>query len=482
MSISSVNCDQAVTDLLEYGLPEDWSNLLAQPSNEALQSTADLLSRINTPEGQAWLKRLAQQDLRHIGAFLASCPALQFFFIGFDRKQGSGVARCGPSQRRILSLMKWRGKFLRPSRQTSGSDRDSRACENTWETVQTILSELDEREGTEYVLYCRLLDDPIPELCHSGGKSPQEAWNELRMTLPAEDREDIPADAPPSELELERAAIKPAPPSIEDPDPNTCSVFCPEFQQHNPFRRPDWRWSRAWAIVRHGRYVSRDRDDPETGRAVRFLRDLLRTPQDTAAIREKYPDLVAANAIYAGQASSRQEIEARILARQSTEEIAGHLSTSDESVETYSDLFFDVCDRLDAGMYVHKQILQPAWQRNAADGLLATLAYHGGPSILEVVLPLLRDGGRELDRLTSESRVQSTWAERLALLLQARQLPNDETTARSLITHFRDVIPKSGGSVEFVNLIGGFAQIVSPFSGELAQTDVPMAIKASRAA
>jgi hypothetical protein len=49
-----------------------------------------------------------------------------------------------------------------------------------------------------------------------------------------------------------------------------------EIQQHSPVRPPDWRWRRAQSLVATSRYYCRRRDDPETGRAARYLRAVAR--------------------------------------------------------------------------------------------------------------------------------------------------------------------------------------------------------------
>ena len=343
--------------------------------------------------------------------------------------------------------------------------------DRVYDAIQTALEALEQREDISYVLLWRLPDDRVPRLQTSLDLNRDEGWNAIRLSLPEAEWETIPLSPPPTESEFDLRAIQPAPPTVWEEDPAINNIAWYEFQKHNPDRNLSWRWDRAHALVRHDRYISRKRDDEQTSQALRFLRELMRKPQDTLSIQANFPELVEAHAIYADQESSRQEIEARILSRQEPEEIAKRLSVSPEVVEAYADLFFDVLDRLDAGIYVYKQILQPAWRRNTAEWLMMSAAYHGGAAVLETVLPLLRDNGRELDRMTSGSHVQSTFAERISLLMNTRQLPNDEATLKSLIKHCRDVIPNSGSSVEFVNLIGGFSQIVSPFDGKLIQTE-----------
>lgn len=466
-------------DIPEFGLPTPWL-VLARPASMASIKQTNALLSIPAESQQEILTRVVEQGIAHVAEFLATCPELTFFFVGWDHLRHTVVMRCGPTKQQVVSMLRWRGSRRRRHRNV-----DEDMCERVYESVEIIQDELDRREKISYVLMSWLDDEPMPEIRASLDHTHTDAWNSIRLTLPIEFAETLPETPPPSSIDLERTTIQPAPPTVWEPDPAICPISWSEYQRNNPMRSLDWRWSRSWALVRHSRYFCRKRDDEVTGRAVRFLRQLLNTPQDTASIKRKYPDLAAAHSIRTGPEDTRIELEARILARQSPEEIAKSLSVSPSSVRTYVAIFFDVLDRLKARMFIQKQVIQPAWRFRAAEGLLMSLAYHGGPTVLHAAIPLLRQNGRELQRLTAGNKIQSALATRLDLVLQARLLPDDEKTRKDLIRRYLDLLDTFPQFEPKLDLIGSYSQIVGAFEGELhpvSSSEPEMEVAVDRAA
>lgn len=192
-----------------------------------------------------------------------------------------------------------------------------------------------------------------------------------------------------------------------------------EFQQFNPFCKPDWRWQRVLEICdrpdRPGRCSRRDDKMVRAGR--NFLLRYRNEPN--ARKREElfwdYPGLYYAYQIY--EKTQLQEdyyvaamIEARILARQPDWEIAKIASTVEETVAWYEALFFNVRPRLDNRDWVTRHVLIPAVMNNYGtwkaddrsdvvamfrsseiarpfyDGTLKLFAYFGGKYLTDIMI------------------------------------------------------------------------------------------------
>lgn len=212
--------------------------------------------------------------------------------------------------------------------------------------------------------------------------------------------------------------------------------YHPDLQKHSPFRPPDWRWRRANWLVARGLYHCRRRDDEDTGRAVRYLRSLASRPgtRGAAALR-RYRDVHSARQIRECAGPRGLFVEARVLARQTPGEIARLTGISEDAVRSYEALFFDGRDRLDARDWVTVHLIgkrSAAGVAPAPEMVLKSFAYHGGPLVLEAVLPYLI-GSRDLlehrpDLTTPEGRLEQ--AVRLAVASQ--MLPSTAATANRL--------------------------------------------------
>jgi hypothetical protein len=140
-----------------------------------------------------------------------------------------------------------------------------------------------------------------------------------------------------------------------------------EYQKYNVFREPDWRFVRVLSLCdRHespGRCTRRD--DIYIKQMRNFL--LRWRNRDNNDEREELlwenPGLYYAWKIYENreiQPATYNIIEARLLARQTPEEIAATFGTIKETIEWYEALFFNVSDKLDHRDWVTTQVLLPA--------------------------------------------------------------------------------------------------------------------------
>ena len=188
-----------------------------------------------------------------------------------------------------------------------------------------------------------------------------------------------------------------------------------EFQQYNPACPVDWRWRRALHLVQHQRYASTKRDDKLTCRAVHFLRALnrARSRRARSGLARSMPRIHAAYQLRTGAWQHRLEIEGRLLASQPPEEIAAAVGTMPEVIDLFHDLFFDVSDQIDDTDYVTKMAIwkgtRAGGRDHTAESFVRALAYFGGTTILDVVLPCFggsAGGGRQPPEIVASSSRQ----------------------------------------------------------------------------
>ena len=170
--------------------------------------------------------------------------------------------------------------------------------------------------------------------------------------------------------------------------PHTITPACPlELTMENPHRPPDWRWRRARFRVETKSRRQLRQDDDWTGRAKRFLR--LATRDEAKAFRSD-PELGAAWHFSTGGGLKRAEVEARVLARQSPDEIAVACRLGTSVIKLYETLFFAVRDRLNAQSWVQHNVLGlKTWEpleREDVKSVWRAFGYFYGPvSIAELI-------------------------------------------------------------------------------------------------
>jgi hypothetical protein len=191
-----------------------------------------------------------------------------------------------------------------------------------------------------------------------------------------------------------------------------------QYQKHNFFRVPHWRWDRVLSLV--------DSDGPMPRRCTRRDDDIVRKARnfvlrwrnsDDGETRERLvmenPGLYYAYDYYqrsVDDPDAAMYLESRLLARQTPDEIAAINGMLPEAIQWYADLFFDVMPYLDNRDWITKQILLPALVRsNKADddddlpksnvvvkpfldGSLKMFAYFGGPFVADIMLSNFQAG------------------------------------------------------------------------------------------
>jgi hypothetical protein len=190
------------------------------------------------------------------------------------------------------------------------------------------------------------------------------------------------------------------------------------------------------ALVDAGRYVSRKRDDEETARAVAYLRALRRGQggRRQAGVARSLPDVHAARQLNLHGGNATVEVQARLLAAQSFEEVARITGLPPEVVKWYEALFYQVTDRLRARDWITTCAVG-WWASDLSTGrdpatVLRAYAYHGGPALLDAALLYLLGDRMEVrpgyDQFSPEGRLDRS----MRLAIRIEMLPWGAKTDR----------------------------------------------------
>lgn len=168
---------------------------------------------------------------------------------------------------------------------------------------------------------------------------------------------------------------------------------------HDPLRKPAWRYERAQQIIDHPGKRPTRKDDLLVHDAVKFYRKKIRmesTGKDISTehnqLARYWGPLYMADRLFNSdrEGRSRWLLEARILSRQSDEAIVETSPIDAETVRVYEALFFHVRDRLDARDWITSEIITPVFQigdRPWQPELMAKFfGYFGGPVVLESIV------------------------------------------------------------------------------------------------
>lgn len=160
-----------------------------------------------------------------------------------------------------------------------------------------------------------------------------------------------------------------------------------QIELHNPLRRPDWRFRRALFLHRHSRPCSSE--DNGVQRAVEFLEATRRSSTNASL------DILAALQLRNSSGPLRWQLESRLLAGQHSHAAAKEMGLSEDVIETYEKLFYNVLDRLSIRQYITRQVIRI--QDVAVDDVARIwnhLAYHGGVAVLDRTVDHYEESGR----------------------------------------------------------------------------------------
>jgi hypothetical protein len=168
-----------------------------------------------------------------------------------------------------------------------------------------------------------------------------------------------------------------------------------------PLRLPHWRLNRVMEMLRHRPQPLRPRwkDDHPIRVYRRMLLELLAAGDDEDklnAVQVEQPAVYEAHRYhYSPDFRPRQEIEARLLTRESLEETASKLGADPQAIEYYASIFFDVRDALDHSSWVSLMIRsrmrydqESGCSRAEAERgyVMRLFAGFGGPLVLDALM------------------------------------------------------------------------------------------------
>jgi hypothetical protein len=193
---------------------------------------------------------------------------------------------------------------------------------------------------------------------------------------------------------------------------------------HDANQEPGHRWLRCLYLLEHRRSPTPE-DDILTHTAYAFVRDWRRCCNDAQReqLAHAQPDLAEAHRFsQTASLRTRAEVEARLLARQSDESIAGLCALTPAAVRLYHELFIDVRPYLQAEFYIfakaigpkvhsgltaddHDLLLKMAGYALGAVAVDQLLAYWADPPVWPV--PLAQLDGPALETLQSKLWIQA---------------------------------------------------------------------------
>jgi hypothetical protein len=208
-----------------------------------------------------------------------------------------------------------------------------------------------------------------------------------------------------------------------------------DLHRYSPLTSVDWRWRRAQRLVEHRQARSRLRDDAATRRAASYVRDLARYGGLSPKLAGKHPQIWAAHRLRQSDGPARLVVEARILARQTSDAIAQLTGIDADVVDAFEAVFFSVRDHIDARDWVAAQAIYrgPGGQTESRAGAgLKVFAYLGGPSVLDAVIPYLVEGKELFDASLDLSTQAGLDEQAVRLAVAAHLLPDDPATNAKL--------------------------------------------------
>ena len=201
----------------------------------------------------------------------------------------------------------------------------------------------------------------------------------------------------------------------------SCTSLALAFEEYNPRHPITWRWELAGKLAGSKKRERPGRADPLLARAARFQRRLARcrSPGRLAQLQRAEPDMFQAHDFHLNGGWPRVILEARLLAQVPIPEIAARHGLSEEAVQLYTNLFFDVLPRLNARDWILSLAIgrprRDESELEFAARQVKSYAYFMGPVILDLLVnrvfdrsgALLRDVldlGTADGRLTAKAR------------------------------------------------------------------------------
>lgn len=221
-----------------------------------------------------------------------------------------------------------------------------------------------------------------------------------------------------------------------------------QYHPDNPQRPVDWRWERARIIREQGNRFRDKNTDEWTKKALVFQRAYSKCENDYARydLMCKMPSLYFAFNLRSTTANAgkkvigmKDEIEARLLADESPEEIADRVGCSAETIDYYEKLFFNVKDKLKYTTYILHQVIGPAIHRGLYerehDLLWKLYGYFCGSRVIDALTttftnPIKPRTTKEVDAMLVDDTRETM---RRKAAMAARTVPVNEHTQLAIL-------------------------------------------------
>jgi hypothetical protein len=190
-------------------------------------------------------------------------------------------------------------------------------------------------------------------------------------------------------------------------------------------RPVDARWLRIKDLADHGSRADGEYDDEWIRRGllyvIRFRQ--IRDKNDRELLLCDFLGIDVAYQLHTSpDTMKRCLVEARLLARQSVEEVAAICGLSVEAVVAYEKIFFQVLGRLKAFLFIIPNAIgiplgDDGLREEDTEKFIKLYAYQKGPMFLEIVLRYFRNGVQMPKQFDQASRAE---LDELALMLRIR--------------------------------------------------------------
>lgn len=220
--------------------------------------------------------------------------------------------------------------------------------------------------------------------------------------------------------------------------------YVPIPRPRDLLRELHWRWQRAVYLAGLPRLPS-DGDDPKTLAVVDYIRGRQRGACcDSSRRVETVAAIDGAITLARSNDRTRWEVEARILARQTDDEIATRTGLAPAVVGWYEVLFFNVRDRLNARDWIICRAIGSGFSVACQDlgQVLRAVGYLGGPAALDVMLAASAETPQQTEGVSPDPMLRDDDLLASARLLKSLLLLPLTTGLRELIQlrdHFQRV-------------------------------------------
>jgi hypothetical protein len=207
-------------------------------------------------------------------------------------------------------------------------------------------------------------------------------------------------------------------------------------------RIPDWRWQLVQVMAEHPWLKRYHRQDPGVQMAQKLRKYLqyLNTIGTRRPRKKPLPEgVMDAYALYCRHPFSQAELKARLLAEEPLPDIARKISSTQEAIKWYEQLFFNIADRLQASSYIeHFVVIRSRMNRNHPmflPAFMMNMGYNMGAYVVDL---LVKVWDRILEPITSNDLIPTddpteSSLRKIKLLIEARSTLFDFTTPQPLL-------------------------------------------------